>query len=415
MKNFNNIKWGISQLVFLLITLFVSCSPEALVDLPPFSPTVEISSSVDAENPLMVSFTSKTTNAFTLTWDFGDGNSSNEPNPVHTYATGGDYAVMLTVVGEEGSIPAIAEKTVVVREKVSAKVTGSIIGHPGSWDGVNGLITTAFDGDLNTFVDAPGEFASTGFVGYDFGAENAPIIDLVKFAPRPGFEGRLVGGEIRGSNDPSLTEYTVLYTITEAPAAGELAEAPIAGGGSYQYVYYYTAPDGYCNIAELEFYGEFDLGLINMSNWTEEVVTPGISVTMTEYTINFSGGASDWPGSHIYQEISVEPGTYQLTGSVTVHSVINDVWSELIFSEQQPQAGQDYAPGIPYQVVYSTWNGSPTAPGTYSLGDTNRGGEFPVDGIYTFDAATTFYIVIKSGGAQPYDLTWNNLAFKKVR
>lgn len=415
MKNLNNNHSGISILLFLLITLFISCSPEALDNLPPFSPTVQISSTVDGENPLTVAFTSKATNALAYAWDFGDGNTSDEANPVHTYATGGAYEVMLTVMGEEGSIPAIAERTVTVREKVSAKVTGNIIGHPGSWDGVNGLITTAFDGDLNTFVDAPGEFASTGFVGYDFGAGNAPIIGSVKFAPRAGFESRVVGAEIRGSNDASLTDYTVLYTITTAPTAGELTEAAITTDESFRYVYFYTAPEGYCNVAELEFYGEFDLGLINMGNWTEEVVTPGITVTMTEYTINFSGGAPDWPGSHIYQEVTVEAGTYQLSGSVTVNSVINEVWSELIFSSVQPQPGQDYAPGIPYQVIYSTWNGSPLMPGTYDLKGINRGGAFPENGQYTFAAPETFYIVIKSGGSQPYDLTWNNLAFKKIR
>lgn len=35
-------------------------------------------------------------------WDFGDGNSSNEQNPVHTYASGGDYDVTLTVSTANG-------------------------------------------------------------------------------------------------------------------------------------------------------------------------------------------------------------------------------------------------------------------------------------------------------------------------
>jgi len=35
-------------------------------------------------------------------WDFGDGNASEEPNPVHTYEDGGDYVVVLTVSDDEG-------------------------------------------------------------------------------------------------------------------------------------------------------------------------------------------------------------------------------------------------------------------------------------------------------------------------
>ena len=36
-------------------------------------------------------------------WDFGDGNTSNEANPVHTFATAGVYSVSLTVSNECGS------------------------------------------------------------------------------------------------------------------------------------------------------------------------------------------------------------------------------------------------------------------------------------------------------------------------
>lgn len=36
-------------------------------------------------------------------WDFGDGNSSDEQNPIHEYSEGGNYVVVLTVEGPEGS------------------------------------------------------------------------------------------------------------------------------------------------------------------------------------------------------------------------------------------------------------------------------------------------------------------------
>ncbi|MBU2926704.1 T9SS type B sorting domain-containing protein [Winogradskyella psychrotolerans] len=41
----------------------------------------------------------------TLVWDFGDGNTSTEENPIHTYASSGDYEVSLSVTsGSESSI-----------------------------------------------------------------------------------------------------------------------------------------------------------------------------------------------------------------------------------------------------------------------------------------------------------------------
>jgi PKD repeat protein len=35
-------------------------------------------------------------------WDFGDGETSTEPNPVHTYKEAGHYVVVLWVEGPEG-------------------------------------------------------------------------------------------------------------------------------------------------------------------------------------------------------------------------------------------------------------------------------------------------------------------------
>ena len=49
-----------------------------------------------------VTFTNFSTGADSYLWDFGDGNSSTEENPVHTYASDGDYNVILTTTNECG-------------------------------------------------------------------------------------------------------------------------------------------------------------------------------------------------------------------------------------------------------------------------------------------------------------------------
>jgi PKD repeat protein len=48
------------------------------------------------EAPILVSFTNYSANSDTYIWDFGDGESSSEENPVHLYQSGGDYTVSLT-------------------------------------------------------------------------------------------------------------------------------------------------------------------------------------------------------------------------------------------------------------------------------------------------------------------------------
>lgn len=53
-------------------------------------------------NDLNVTFVNGTTDGVTYSWDFGDGNSSSNENPDHTYAADGTYEVCLTATGASG-------------------------------------------------------------------------------------------------------------------------------------------------------------------------------------------------------------------------------------------------------------------------------------------------------------------------
>lgn len=135
------------------------------------------------------------------------------------------------------------------------KIIGRLIGFPGSWK--NNPATTieaAVDGNLNTYADAS---ASSGFVGYDFGSGKGAHLTLVRFVPRAGYPSRMVGGEIRGANDPTLDDAVTLYKITNQPDTGHYTSVEIQTTETYRYLYYY-APSGSCNIAEIEFYGQIE-------------------------------------------------------------------------------------------------------------------------------------------------------------
>jgi len=56
------------------------------------------------EDYLLVDFTATTADANSLSWDFGDGNTSTESAPAHEYAEGGEYEVVLTLENECGTI-----------------------------------------------------------------------------------------------------------------------------------------------------------------------------------------------------------------------------------------------------------------------------------------------------------------------
>lgn len=73
-------------------------------------PQGEIEIAVD---PLSLQFTDTSPGDPTSwSWDFGDGGSSTEQNPIHTYATGGTYTVTLDVDGPAG--PATISHSVTV-------------------------------------------------------------------------------------------------------------------------------------------------------------------------------------------------------------------------------------------------------------------------------------------------------------
>lgn len=65
--------------------------------------------------PLTVNFADQSTNNPTnWFWDFGDGNTSNVQNPIHTYTVNGNYSVSLSVTNQYGSNTQTKESFIVV-------------------------------------------------------------------------------------------------------------------------------------------------------------------------------------------------------------------------------------------------------------------------------------------------------------
>jgi hypothetical protein len=81
---------GVVSLVAL-----ASCKKDKDED-PPKNPIASFQFAVSATNFLEVTFTNFSQNATSYDWNFGDGQTSTEANPVHTYAAPGSYTVILT-------------------------------------------------------------------------------------------------------------------------------------------------------------------------------------------------------------------------------------------------------------------------------------------------------------------------------
>ncbi|MEN8187357.1 MAG: PKD domain-containing protein [Bacteroidota bacterium] len=83
----------------LIMTMLVSSCSSDDPDREIFPLSAEISQSVKGRQ---VAFQALTHSATSWSWDFGDGNTSTEQNPVHVYESGGYYVATLTATDDKG-------------------------------------------------------------------------------------------------------------------------------------------------------------------------------------------------------------------------------------------------------------------------------------------------------------------------
>jgi PKD repeat protein len=124
--------------------------------------------------PLSVQFTDKSQGQVaTWQWDFGDGQRSNEKDPVHTYWTAGVYNVILTVSNDYGSSDATKSNFITVvgpltskftpdpgtgKAPLLVKFTDRSIGSPTSWNWNFGDGTTSAEQNPTHTFSSGGAF-----------------------------------------------------------------------------------------------------------------------------------------------------------------------------------------------------------------------------------------------------------------
>ena len=102
----------------------------------------------------------------TFTWDFGDGNTSNQENPTHVYASGGSYTVTLTVENAPGCSSNFS-LTVTALDIPDVAISGD--------DGDGNLTNCLLPGDPTVLNTVDFLNSTTGATSYfwDFGDGNA--------------------------------------------------------------------------------------------------------------------------------------------------------------------------------------------------------------------------------------------------
>lgn len=160
-----------SGIMFSVLLLISSCSSDDSVSKDDFPLSADI---FQSSNGKKVAFQGLTHSATSWMWDFGDGTTSTEQNPVHNYQEGGYYIATLTVTGENGSTET-SEVNLAVELTPYALLTGD---HTAAdYQGKTWRLSTAHsendyfanaDAELSPFVGAPNPLPS-GIFGAGLG------------------------------------------------------------------------------------------------------------------------------------------------------------------------------------------------------------------------------------------------------
>ena len=133
---------------FMAIFFVSSCTKEPIRPTFPLSAVI-FHSVVDKQ----VAFTALTHSATSWLWDFGDGNTSTEQNPVYVYESGGYYVATLTATDASGN-------TVVTEVNLAVALTPYVLltGGPTATNGKTWKLS-ANHSPTDRFADADADFS----------------------------------------------------------------------------------------------------------------------------------------------------------------------------------------------------------------------------------------------------------------
>ena len=137
----------------------------------------------------------------------------------------------------------------------SLKFTGTIIGTSGSYNNdPTRTMSASQDGNLGTFFDS--DVATGAWSGLDLGVGISGIPTAVRYAPRSGYPGRILGGIFQGANNGDFIDAVTIFTVGVSPAVGVLTEQSVLITQKFRYFRFVSSTNGYGNVAEIEFWGQ---------------------------------------------------------------------------------------------------------------------------------------------------------------
>jgi hypothetical protein len=138
------------------------------------------------------------------------------------------------------------------------KINGRQVTFPAIEKGIAGMVLTDENGQLVP-CSYPFAIEEDGIIRYFIPDMTRPVQARLKRKYGPiGFGSKsheeMEGGLFQADSDPSFPHPVTLYRIEDGKSVCLYNKIAVTVTGSYRYVRYYSAPNSYCNIAEMRFY-----------------------------------------------------------------------------------------------------------------------------------------------------------------
>lgn len=164
----------LSCAMILFSFFIVSCTKEEEEPVAGFTMS---KTSVDVDET--VEFTNNSENAVTYLWDFGDGNTSTDEHPAHSYSSGGNFTITLTATGDGG------KDTYTQTIEVSLTISGT-------WNITFSIIGSSYDGLLE-IKQHSNNLISGSINVYDFEYTTSILSLSIIYGPKATIEWMSVG------------------------------------------------------------------------------------------------------------------------------------------------------------------------------------------------------------------------------
>jgi PKD repeat protein len=279
-------------------------------------------------------------------WDFGDGNTSNEQNPVHTYSSSGIYGVCLTITADSASCTSVFCDTIVINAAQQYQLGGNVFagiyqldeGFAYAYQSENGTITNIF----SEIMDTLGYYLFYPMVAADYYVKVEP-------SPSSAYTGQYMptyyGDAITWSSAVMINVNQNVYTadINLVPMSqGVFGPGSISGsivhGGTLRannpaegiQVMLRNTQDEFVGLAYTDENGIFEFSSLPHGTFTLMAEEVGLSMTPKDFVLSEDQEVIDDISMIMTQdEIYFGPSNIESLGDVTISDIypnpVNDI------------------------------------------------------------------------------------------